>query len=426
MTKNTGLKTLFSNTIMLYILQISGYVFPLITFPYLTRVLGPDRYGILVFANATMTYFQLLVDFGFLLSATKECSINRGDKKKLGEIVSSVVQAKLLLVFVGFAITVILVSFVDVFAKKRLFMLFSYISVFLSIFIPDYLFRGLERMSIITYRTIIAKAIYTMLIFVIVKTPDEYLYIPIITSVGNLFVVIWTWLVITKNLQIKYRIVSFSNTIQAMKESSVFFLSRIASTAYGASNAFILGFICSGAALANFGAANTLISSARVMFSPIADSLYPYMVNKKNYKLVKMLLFILSPLILIGTIVLFIFAEPIVVLICGSEFSEAVPIFRAMLPIIPITLPLYLLGFPVLGAMGKMKEANMSVVYAAIFHMVGLGVLFAIGSLNFISVAILTCGSEAIVLTLRIFYVFIGKRGEECNEKSFKAICIKK
>jgi PST family polysaccharide transporter len=281
-------------------------------------------------------------------------------------------------------------------------------------------------MSIITYRTIIAKAIYTMLIFVIVKTPDEYLYIPIITSVGNLFVVIWTWLVITKNLQIKYRIVSFSNTIQAMKESSVFFLSRIASTAYGASNAFILGFICSSAALANFGAANTLISSARVMFSPIADSLYPYMVNKKNYKLVKMLLFILSPLILIGTIVLFIFAEPIVVLICGSEFSEAVPIFRAMLPIIPITLPLYLLGFPVLGAMGKMKEANMSVVYAAIFHMVGLGVLFAIGSLNFISVAILTCGSEAIVLTLRIFYVFIGKRGEECNEKSFKAICIKK
>ena len=173
MTKNTGLKSLFSNTIMLYILQISGYVFPLITFPYLTRVLGPDRYGILVFANATMTYFQLLVDFGFLLSATKECSINRGDKKKLGEIVSSVVQAKLLLVFVGFAITVILVSFVDVFAKKRLFMLFSYISVFLSIFIPDYLFRGLERMSIITYRTIIAKAIYTMLIFVIVKTPDE-------------------------------------------------------------------------------------------------------------------------------------------------------------------------------------------------------------------------------------------------------------
>lgn len=403
--QKSDVSVLFSNTIMLYILQISGYVFSLITFPYLTRVLGPDKYGILVFTNAAMTYFQMFIDFGFLLFATKECSQNRGDKERLGEITSSVVQAKFLLAVVGFIIITILVSFVNAFAEKKLFMLFSYIPIFLSVLIPDFLFRGLEKMSIITYRTIFARAIYTILIFLTVKTENEYLYIPIITSLGNLSVVAWMWLIIVKDLRIKYRIVCLNKTISMIKDSSIYFLSRIASTAYGASNTFILGFVYSNADLAQFGVANTLISSARVIFSPIADSLYPYMVNKKNYKLVKRLLFVAVPLILIGTAILFIFAEEIIILVCGADFSGVVPIFKAMLPILLITLPIYLLGFPVLGAMGKMKEANMSVVYAALFHVLGLFVLYFTGNLQFIAVAYLTCVSESVMLLLRIYYI---------------------
>ena len=97
--KKKELKTLFSNTLMLYIMQISAYVFPLITFPWLTRALGPEKYGVMNVANAIIVYFQLFVDFGFLLSATRECSIHRDDKSKLQNIVSSVVQAKLIISF---------------------------------------------------------------------------------------------------------------------------------------------------------------------------------------------------------------------------------------------------------------------------------------------------------------------------------------
>ena len=80
------MKILVSNTIMLYIMQVSGYIFPLLTFPYLTRVLGPEYYAVTTFISATMTYFQLVVDFGFLLSATRDCSFYRDDKQKLQEI----------------------------------------------------------------------------------------------------------------------------------------------------------------------------------------------------------------------------------------------------------------------------------------------------------------------------------------------------
>ncbi|KAE9634982.1 oligosaccharide flippase family protein [Defluviitalea raffinosedens] len=404
MTKNKDINVVFSNTIMLYIMQISGYIFPLLTFPYLTRVLGPEKYGILVFVNAAMIYFQMFVDYGFLLSATKECSLHRNDKEKLGEILFSVIQSKLLLSFVGLIVILISINTVSVFEDKKMFMLLSYIPVILSSFIPDYLFRGIEKMNIITYRTIISKAIFTGLIFIFVKTPDEYLYIPLLTSVGNICVILMTWYVIFNKLEIKFKAANFKQCLSALKESSIFFLSRIASTVYGASNTFILGFNHSSSLLAQFGAASSLIGSARSMFSPIADSLYPYMITKKNYKLIKKILFLLMPVICLGVIVLFIFAEPIVILVCGKEYIGAVPTFRALLPLLVITLPMYILGFPVLGAMGKMKEANLSVIYASIFHIIGLIILLLTNNLNFILVSILTCITETIILILRVIY----------------------
>ena len=77
LSKNKDINTLASNTIMLYIMQISGYIFPLFTFPYLARTLSPEYYGMMTFVTSTMVYFQMLIDFGFILSATKECSIHR-------------------------------------------------------------------------------------------------------------------------------------------------------------------------------------------------------------------------------------------------------------------------------------------------------------------------------------------------------------
>ena len=67
-------RILAKNTLFLYVMQVSGYVFPLLTFPYLTRTLGAARYGTVVFANAVMQYFSMLIEFGFILSATKTCS----------------------------------------------------------------------------------------------------------------------------------------------------------------------------------------------------------------------------------------------------------------------------------------------------------------------------------------------------------------
>lgn len=409
-TKNKEIRTVFSNTVMLYILQVSGYIFPLLTFPYLTRVLGPGNYGVMTFANSAMTYFQLLVDFGFLLSATRVCSLYRDDKAKLTETVSAVIQAKMLISAVGFAVLLVLCASVGAFSQNSLFLIYSYLSVFLSVFVPDYLFRGVEKMGNITYRSLIARAIYTALVFLVVRSSEDYYLIPLLNAASNLFVVVWSWWFVIKKLQVGVRRVSFSKTMEAIHESAIFFVSRIASTAYSASNVFVLGLLFGSTLMGQFGAANSLITNARGMYSPIADSLYPYMVSKKNYRLLKWILILTFPLIIGGTVFLYVFATPIIRLLCGDAYLAAVPVFRAMLPLMVITLPIYLLGFPTLGAMNMMKEANYTVIYAAVFHITGLALLYFTGYLYFIPVSILTCCSEMVVLTTRTYYVLKGRK----------------
>lgn len=410
-------KVLFINTIMLYIMMASTFIFPLLTFPYLTRTLGTENYGIVVLANAVMQYFQLFIDYGFILSGTAEISINRNNRKKLELITSSIVLGKLFLSIVGLVIIIILSFALDVFKGKELFIILSYIPLMLQSFIPDYLFRGIEKMSIITYRTIVSKLLYTLMIFLLVKTPNSYFYIPLCLFLSNLLIVIWSWYYIVKKLNIKIILVEYKEVLKRLKESSTFFLSRIATTIYSASNIFVLGLYgYSDKEIGIYGAANTLINYAKAIFSPIADSLYPYMIKNKNHKMVNKILFILMPMIILGCCIAFYFSDFIITIMCGKDYLASVPLFRRMLPMVILTLPGYLYGFPMLGSIKRNDKANLSVIIGAGFHFVGFILLFITKTLTFNNIIYLTTITESLILIIRLYCFNKYKKIEKCKE----------
>lgn len=394
-------KTLAKNTFWLYVMQISSYVFPFLTFPYLTRVLGPANYGIVVFANAAMTYFQMLLEFGFILSATSEISLNRDDSEKVRKITFSVLWAKVILASLGAMILVFCLLFVEKFRENSLYFILSYVGTFLTIFLPDFLFRGIEKMSILTYRVLLSKLIYTICIFAFIHKNSDFIFVPVATIFSNFAAIALTWIEIIRNLKVYPIRVKFSEIFNELKNSSVFFLSRIAVSMYQTLNTVLLGFRFPSAELANYGAANNLVSAGRSLLSPISDSIYPYIIRNKNFRLVKKLILVLEPLIIAGCVLLYFIAPWFIRVFCGKGYENAVPIFRAMLPLIAISLPTYLFGYPLMGALGIIKIANLSVIIGSVFHVAGLFALYFAGFLSFVPVALLTFATEIVVFAIR-------------------------
>lgn len=404
-------KVLFSNTFFLYILTFSSQFFSFLTVPYLTRVLGPTVYGKVGIAVAYMAYVQIILDFGFILSATQRVVENRDNKEVLGKILSAVTGVKL---FLSVILTLIFGSYV-LFSESMkgdvVFYLLYMASTIANALMPDFFYRGIEKMKIITVRTFIIKGLATVGTFVFVKQASDYWMIPLFVMIGNIVAVFAMYYDMAKNYNITFKYVDKDFIKGTVKDTALFFISRAASTAYQAVNTIILSFVYgSSSVVGYYTSADKLVSLGKTASGPIADSLYPYMIKQKNFRLVKKLMVFFMPIIVIGVGIAFWLAEPICVWIFGAEYAEAGNVLRCLLPILLVILPTYILCFPVMVPLGLSKWANMSNVVGMCVQILGLCVLVATGTLNIYTLCILSSSTEVIVFMFRLIVVLLHKK----------------
>lgn len=404
---DTKSKILMKNTIMLYILQFSTYLFSFLTVPYQSRILGPEIYGMLGVAVAVMTYFQLFMDFGFLLSATEDISKNRDDKEYICRKISSIAVIKSAFAVISFAVMGVLCMFVAKFSEHPM-LYFTYLAAYVAgSFLPDYIYRGLEQMTAVTVRTVIIKLFFCVMIFAVMHSSEDYMAVPVLLLIGNAGAVIGAYLHLFKSLHFRFAKVTFKQIASDFKRSSVFFYSRIASTVYSATNTVLLGFVDkTGIATGYYTSADKIVTTAKNGLSPISDSLYPYMVKNRDFKPAKKMLKILMPVIIGGCVIVGIFARPICIFVFGAEYADTANILRAFLPAIAAILPSYIFGFPVMGALGISKYANISVFVGTVIHIIGLSILLFTGNFSAVTLAGMTSVSELSILIYRLFIVY--------------------
>ncbi len=404
-------KVLLSNTMFLYILTFSSQFFSFLTVPYLTRVLGPLAYGKVGIAVAYMAYVQIILDFGFILSATQKVVENREDKDKLGKILTSVTCVKLTLSIILTTIFSCFVFMSESMKQDAVFYLLYMLSTIANALMPDFFYRGIEKMKIVTVRTFIIKGAATLGTFIFVKKAVDYWMIPLFVMLGNSVAVFVMFYDMSKNYQIKFQRVSFKFIKNLVKDSALFFVSRAASTAYQAVNTIILSLIYGSSPLVGYyTSADKLISLGKTASGPIADSLYPYMIKQKNYRLVKRILLIFMPIITIGVLVVFWLAEPICVWLFGAEYAETGNVLRCLLPILLVILPTYILCFPVMVPMGLAKWANISNIIGMIIQISGLVILIALENLNIYTLCLLSSTTEVIVFLFRFSVVILHRK----------------
>ncbi|MBL4932593.1 oligosaccharide flippase family protein [Clostridium paridis] len=400
----------FRNTIALYLMSIVKLVFPLLTLPYLTRTLSTDMYGIVTYVRALIVYVQLVIDFGFLLSATKEIVFVAADKEKVGRITGDTLAEKGILAIYATLFFIIISMFIPILNQNKLFSSLYLLSALVTIFLFDFMFRGLEKMHLIAIPYIVAKSITTFLTFVMIHGDGDLLLIPTLEIVGNIVAVIISFYFVRK-LEIKISFSSFREWLKDLRESFVYFISNFATTVFGALTTVVAGFYLSMSNIAFWGICMQILSAAKALYNPITNSLYPHMLREKDINIIKKINIIMIIPMLIGSAIVFFASETVMQVIGGDKYISAGNVLRILLPAFIFSFYSMLYGWPVLGAIGKVKETTTTTIIASVVQVCGLGILILSSNLNLYGLAI-SCSLSEITLFVIRYFVY-------CRNKKF-------
>lgn len=335
-------KVLVKNFTSLSLLQLANYIFPVITLPYLVRVLGPEKYGLINFAAAFSAYFVIITDYGFNLSATQEISVNRNDKEKVSEIFSSVLTIKIILFFLSSGIFFLIVNMFELFSNDAGLYSIMFIGVVGIVLFPLWVYQGVEQMKYILIINVAIRSVTIVSIFLLVKVENDYLLLAVIYTITQVMTGITGLFFAIRKFDLRYLFPSKVQLLEQLKKGWNLFLSSIWINLYTTSNVFILGLFAPSSVVGYYSAADKVRIAFQGILSSMSQSVFPY-VNKllaESYQ--KFLSFnrkLLKISFMIGIIIsssLFLFAEPIVKIVLGNEYSPSVIVLRiiAWLPLI--------------------------------------------------------------------------------------------
>ena len=399
-------KGLLANVISLFVLQGSNYIIPLLSIPYLFKTLNVEKFGLVNFSFAFIQYFIILTDFGYNLSATKSIAEHRDDKAKIQQIFNAVIGSKIILFFIGLIALTGIVFLIPGFSTYKTVYFISYGMVLGSILFPIWFFQGMERMKFITILSISLKLVAIIPLFFLVKSTADYLYVPIFNTVAWIVCGLVSLYVIKKDFGIVPGAFTFAQVKESIKESSPFFLSRVSVSLYTTSNVFALGLFSGNISVGYYSAAEKLFQALQNAYSPINNSLYPFMTKTRDLKLFKKVfsLAVVFNIFLIAG--LLFFSHDIITVFYKKDSIQTEHVFQLLLIACLIIVPSVMLGYPLLAALGHSSYANKTVIGPSIIHLVALVVLIATQSFNIYTVAGMVIFTESLVLLSRIYGVF--------------------
>lgn len=289
-------KTLLTNFSYLTLLQIFLMFSPLLTYPYLIKVLGLELNGIIVFAQSLSNYLSLIINFGFNIYGTRLISINKNNKEYLNKIISIIYTCKFIIWFILLIVWVIILSTFNFFSNYFLIYLISYFLTFSELLIPIWLFQGIEDMKYITIINITIKLFFLVFIFICVKTCYDFYWVPVLNSLGALIGGLASLWIVFSKLKFKYSLPSWCNIKLYIKESTPLFLSTVSIQIYANINKLLIGSTLGMREVSIYDMCEKMIILLRLPLQTIQQVIFPKISREKNIsyinKILKWVLFI--------------------------------------------------------------------------------------------------------------------------------------
>jgi len=331
-------RVVMKNVASLSTLQAITYLLPVIILPYLFRVIGAEKFGLIAFAQAFVQYFMILTDYGFNISATKEISLCRDEHIKVSHAFSSVMTVKIALAALSLVTMGIIVYFIPKFRHDWLVYVFSFGAVVGNTLFPVWFFQGKEKMKHIADLNIIGGIVYAFSIFFFVRQPRDYLMVPLINSCVFLITGIMGQYIVFRRFRVSFKFQGYENIRKQLKAGWDIFISIAAINAYTTTRIFTVGLLTNNTITGFYSIAERIAGFCQTFpLASFSQALFPrlskvFHKNKaKALKIMQRIQQITVNISLIYLPLIFIFAHLIVKAVCGGDYQNTVFALRLLL-----------------------------------------------------------------------------------------------
>lgn len=321
-------KILVGNFAWLSILQIAGYVFPIITLPYLADVIGVEGFGKIAFAYSVILWMQTIADWGFDYTATRDVAKHRDDLEKVSAIFSNVLWSRCLLMLISFVILVVLIYSIPQFYEARDALFVTSLMLVGHVFYPEWFFQAMERMKYITILGVMARLLFTIAVFVFIHKPEDYVLQPLFTSLGAVVSGILSLYFILGRWGVKLKQPCCRPIITTIKNSTDVFINNLMPNLYNSFSVVLLGMYGNEYMNGIYDAGKKFPTTANRFIAVLSRTFYPYLSrnSSKHSTFAKMYLAIAF----FVSLVLFSLGKPLLLLFYNESFVEALPVFQLM------------------------------------------------------------------------------------------------
>lgn len=390
-------KKLLSNFSWLAVLEIFILIAPLITYPYLVRVLGRELYGWVITAQVTASYCTVLIDFGFKRISARHIATNTDNPTKMSEVISTILTIRCALWLLSFLIYFIVVWLIQPYRQQLSLFLYSFFTTLSSVLFLDFYFQGTENMKFITIINIVVRGLFIAATFIIITSPDDYVYVPLLWSTGYVIGgALSLWIAFGRHnlsfIRPKREVLK-----KHMREGSIIFFSDAMLTIKDKLNYNIMGAIIgmSDIVVYDIGSKiSTLLQKPATIFS---TALFPKMAKSPSVVVAKKALIYITIATTLMVAVTNIFLPWIVKFFIADEIDISAIRLYTLAPII-LGISSFI-SVNIFYSFGKEKWILNSTIVTTIGYVVMLGVMYLAGLLNsvfaFVSLTIFSLLIEA-------------------------------
>ena len=362
------------NAASLYAVQGSRKLLPLLTIPYLARILGPSGWGDVAFAQSMGDLIAVLAEFGFVLSATREIAQTRDCRDTCGRVASGTFGAQVVLTFVAVMIAFAVATRVPLLRSHPRLLCAGLIYGAVQGVSPLWLFQGFERMTLAASLEVPSKVCALVAIFFFVRTPaDDWKVLAFQSFTPISMCVVGLSLA---NRLVNFRAPTCALVWRSLRAGLPMFLLRSGMATYSTANVLILGIFAPAPIVGYYASAEKLSKAIAGLLLPIRDAFYPRLSHLavhsplENERLTRISAVIEASCGLVLSIIAWAAAGPIIRLIFGNTFAGAVPILR-ILAVLPFILSFAdAIGFQSLLPAGKEAVVVKAIIAGGVVNLV--------------------------------------------------------